>query len=464
VLLLRDSKSGKNRQAMLSKRKWRDAFDILDRSPYFIDNTPISTLLVTFSVAFVFLFFQILSSLTAPKFISSNSEYFNVSEFDSRSTLDFDITLYDLEDVHRFFEISAILIRRAPPKSPLVRELNYSCRPVFFKNYTATNVVLFERGTINVHFKSRTSDPFCLLQKEVVDYDTAQVRISLTADFRKLDGCELRWTIADPSFVDYSHFLKGCLSVLHIYMLANYLLWLKFGEISLVELLCVILGSSGMISCNPRTIRKDPSSSANFSDHVLFAGYVAMFRMFCLLQLDMIRSRRRSLDWRSVLAAAMFYALFGYVEASADFDHMQAIYESRTEIQVKLPITKMGLAFFLLHVGVSTFWIIVAVANCLPHSRRRLVMIILALVAETVATCFGHFFWAQSHKFSYSLVPETMQVTVQMTLGAFVLFLMHPEGGDRSLDQKAYTHGTDMLLDEELDEATSDEDDYVHDK
>jgi hypothetical protein len=37
--------------------------------------------------------------------------------------------------------------------------------------------------------------------------------------------------------------------------------------------------------------------------------------MFCLLQLDLIRSKRRSMDWKSVIAAAMFYALFAYVKA-----------------------------------------------------------------------------------------------------------------------------------------------------
>jgi hypothetical protein len=122
--------------------------------------------------------------------------------------------------------------------------------------------------------------------------------------------------------------------------------------------------------------------------------------MFCLLQLDLIRSRKKSLSWATVVAASMFYAMFGFVEASANFDHTQAIYESRTEIRAKLPVTKMALAFFSLHVTVATVWIILAAVRCLAHSRQRLCVIISVVVTETFATCCGQLLWAQSQTFS----------------------------------------------------------------
>jgi hypothetical protein len=48
-----------------------------------------------------------------------------------------------------------------------------------------------------------------------------------------------------------------------------------------------------------------------------------------------------------------------------------------------------------------------------------------------------------------------------MTLGAFVLFLMHPDSGNRSLDDKVYAQGVGMSSGTDMDEAMSDEDDYV---
>jgi hypothetical protein len=391
---------------------------ILDSPPYFLDTAPLLTVFGTLSILVALILFQVTFPPTAPRLYASHQTFFSISEIDMTSTLDFNITIANLSDIHRLLHIDGALVRRRSLAGP--RQLGYSVRPIFSTNQTVTNKRSHWRGTFMIDFASITSQPFCLLRQEIVDYDMVSVRVSLTGDFREITGLGLRWLTVDPAFVDCSRFMRSVLSALNGYMLIVHLVWLDVCRLQLGDVLCVALGVCGVFACNPQSFWNPPPAIPPLADHVFVAAFVAMLRMFCLLQLDLLRARRVLLNKFAVLCAGAFYTCYGVVDAAAGFERSQASREAS-------PVLLFAAVLQRVHVLVSLLWVAAAFIRAGAAFVNRLYVFVFAVVIDVCSTWFSRVDCLTSSTFAYAPIPEMVNLSIHMTTGAFIVLLMRHE-------------------------------------
>jgi hypothetical protein len=395
----------------------------------YIDSASVCCLLLVLSVSIGFFIGHIFISLRAPRTISWKQTYFPIPDRFKKPEIDIDVTVADLHDVHRFVELNCVLVRRVALFDSSTVHVTVASRTLFLKNYTVTNSMNVKKQRIHVAFPAGDdrSTSFRLLQKEILEYDAAQVKLTLGTDLASLDGCHFQWSTADPSALSYARVARTVMSLVHGYVLILCLALLTPDRIALTELFCLVLGIAGLLTCNPASLVLPTTiQTAPFSNDALMATYIGLLRMFCLLQLEAIRSKQRSVNWRLTGCCAVFFVFYGFFDASASFDRGQQRYESDVELEGRPPSEDVVVMFHVVHVVLAAVWIVAAGIQSKRFLERKLLLFILVTIADCLATAFSQILCPSLNLFAFTVLPEVVHVIVHLTAGACAIFLLHP--------------------------------------
>jgi hypothetical protein len=303
---------------------------------------------------------------------------------------------------------------------------------------------------LNYIISDTRSSSFTVLQKEILDYDAVEVKLTVNADFHAIDGLEFRWRFMDPSAVKYSRVSRIIMSILHAYIIAIYISFISFDTFSMTELLCIGIGVAGITASNPMTMFLPSIWQARYLDHALIASYVALLRFFVLLQFEVIRGKRSSAPWFLIVIASGFFGTHAMVDAAANFDRAQAASSLEMEFEAALPSEMLGAEFDMLHFAVTGAWMVLAIVQSWQFAPKRLFVFVLAALGDMAATAFAQIYCVMSERFSFTIVPEMVHIATHLTTGAFLVWFMHPEGGDipyEALGTKRST-GNELVMEE----------------
>jgi hypothetical protein len=245
------------------------------------------------------------------------------------------------------------------------------------------------------------SEFFPVLQAEVIDYDTAQVELSLDGDFDGIQGISFQWGFANPSPAKYVKGLKAIESILIGYFLVH-VLSRGDGVHTFHEALGIVLGVAGIVASNPFGLLF--STPPGRIDHFLMAVYLGVFRMCCFFQIEFVRNRKPSTNLFFALLVVGFFVHY----VVADFDFFGEFRKSQTEMELEIE-NSLDMKLLLTHCGyfgVAALWIALACFRGKSCGGQRLAASGFFVFCDFCATGFSQVWAVRTGKFAGTVFPE----------------------------------------------------------
>jgi hypothetical protein len=396
----------------------------LTASHFFIDTTSRLSAVSAIGMLAGFLLLHIYAVFQAPPVFEYRQEYFQLNNTDGNISIDIDITLADLHSLHRFVVVNCSLVAKAAgPERTLPIDITM--------DRIALTGYVDRAPTPALHFGAgcNRSDPFEVARVVVTGFDTLQLRLTVTANYSSMSGFDFRWIFANPILEKYRHSANLLLSILMAYMLIVFALCLRVDSDSFTQVFLLLLGLLGVLSSNPLNLFLSLDSTPRLADAVLMAMFIALYRMFLLVELELLRTRQTAPNTLLLILLGMFFCFYATVDAAALFDRRVQVAQAEAEWPIVLQTETVLIWVHAAYLPISVIYLIVAAIGNDFTSPRRLVFFGGSVLATGLVTGVTQVLFVVNQWFMYSLVPSMLFASVHVTFAAMTLFLMHLGGG-----------------------------------
>jgi hypothetical protein len=399
-------------------------------SYFFIEGTSMWSLITTLIGLAAFLIMHSYSALRAPPGLASKSELYKLNETGGNVTVDIDVTLSELVDGHRFVSINASLVTDDLSAARTL-DIEVTARNTFLKGVTTVRTDNPPKETRQVAFTtaSNTSTAFSVCTFPVSAIDNAQLRISLQSNFNHITGVEFTWGFANPSSDKYNRSTKLLLSFLVGYMLVLFAFYLRFDSESFTQVYLLVIGITGVFASNPVTYFFPSVPGGKISDHILMALFLAIYKMFLVLEMEMLRSHTTAPKTILVVILGVIFAFYATVDAAASYD--RCVHVSNSEIESKVVLqTEVARAILdgVYSLAIIIYFIVAALGND-GINARRLGYFGFSVFATACVLLFSDGFCVFANLWMYTAKPSLFAQSIIATLAALTLFLLHSGGG-----------------------------------
>jgi hypothetical protein len=423
-------------------------------SYFFIDTASFSSLVTTFMGLAAFLALHGFSSLRAPPTLATKSEVYNMNETNGNTSIDIDITLAQLIDRHRFVGINASLVTsetttdRAVPIDCTVRGTLRRASSVVRSEpeKRLKSEIAFTKGT-------NRSSIFPVSHFVIQGIDTIDLRLTLESEFHHIVGSEFYWSFANPSADKYHWAMKLLFSCLVAYMLVFFVFYLKLDSESFTQVYLIILGFTGVFSSNPLTYFIPSLPGPSIADHILMALFTATYKMFLILELEMLRSHSAAPRQFVVAILAVLFAVYATVDAAAGYDRQAHITNSEIEVPIRLETEITRSILHGIFAAIALIYLLAAVLRNDGVNARRVFFFGFSVVATVLMSLITDVGFLYANIWMYSIRPLLLSNSLTVTLTSLTLFLLHTGGGpeyvgiDKAEGQDNHTMEIDQLSD-----------------
>jgi hypothetical protein len=307
------------------------------------------------------------------------------------------------------------------------------------------------------------SSSFDVAQIPLAGVDTVQLRLTLTSNYNNISGFYFRWDFANPNAEKYDQSSKLLMSFLVGYMLVVFAFYLKFDAESFTQIFLLIIGVTGVFASNPLNYFFKPKPSARIADHILTAVFVAVFRLFLVLQCELIRTHSQTPPRILIIVLAIFFGFYATIDAAAAYDRHAHVLHADGEVRVLFHTEVANIVFSIIFtVGVVAYFVVGAIGNEGVNIRRS-VFLGISIAAVAAATAVSKVFFPITGKHMYSLLPQLLSSATHVTFASIALFLLHSGGGReyKTIPDQAKEEQQPMMIEEmsDGDEVSDDSDD-----
>jgi hypothetical protein len=425
-------------------------------SNFFVDSASPAALATCLGVLCVLIFVHIAAATQTPSIIDFKEQSMPLEEGDPNASVEVDIVLSQLDSMHRILDINCTLLRNRPADHTVHLDLVVFVKAIFLSNSSVVNTVKSRPDRLSVSFAedARRSSPFSIVRKEVIGFDSLQLKLTMLSHFDQIEGLLFRWSFANPAAAKYFRAVRLLLSVLVGYMLLVYVSFLTWDDRDFfTQIFCIALGVFGILAANP--VSTLPGASApHIVDHLLAAVYAAALRLFFLLQLEMIRAGAAAPRTDVAAGLSVPFVLYAVVEAAAAFDRAQLVAGGAIDVIFQ---TERALAYFhRVYIAALAVWAVVAYRR--KRARTRLFVFVAFAAAGIAATVLAQ--TAIGADGMQSVTPALVYTTVHVTTGAFTIFLMHSQGRKKYVEIEDDVH-IEVMVDQDEDQTETSEEDWM---
>jgi hypothetical protein len=432
-------------------------------SHFFIEHTTFWSLVTTLLMLSAFIVMHTYAALRAPPILASKEEFFRLNNTDENVSIDVDITLSQLQEGHRFVVVNGSLIGRTTTLDKTL-PIEVTTRQTLMKNYNVVNNNADEKRKYDLKFVPGTnqSSVFDVVRLTIGTSDTVQIRLTVQTDFTGIAGFLFHWDFANPSAEKYSKSAKLLMSFLIGYMLVVFAFYLKFDAESFTQIFLLIIGITGVFASNPLGyFLKSTGTGARVSDHILLAVFTAVFRLFLLLELEMLRAHSTAPKTILVVILAIFFGFYATVDAAAGYDRQTQVLQAESEVPIVLQTETALIAIDSFYVVVSLIYLIVAAIQNDGINSRRVWFFAFAVVATGGITILTQVVFVLFNKYLYSVLSSMLFCSVHITVASMAIFLLHSGGGPEYTEMPKSADNESMVLD--ADQASDDDDEEDED-
>jgi hypothetical protein len=221
-------------------------------------------------------------------------------------------------------------------------------------------------------------------------------------------------------------------------------------QLSLMEWVILFVGIAGALSSNPFGMFSGGSGS--LLDDVLGSAFVSTYRMFLVLELETLRSRRKNPNWILVVVFAFFFSAYAQLSAAASNARRTHMNKAESEVAVRLEGEGLLIRVHIIYLSVSFVYLRVAAAMNNGQNVRRVRFATISSVLTGTATGFTELVFVWAKLWMYSIVPELLFRAVHVVMAGTTLFLFHSVGG-REYKMIDLTEGSSSLVPEQATDA-----------
>jgi hypothetical protein len=399
-------------------------------SYFFIEGTSTWSFVTTIVGLAAFLIMHAYAALRSPPSLASKSEFYGMNETSGNVTVDIDITLSQLQDGHRFVTINASLISVLTDMAR-VQSVDFTTRNTFLKGTAIVRNDNPPKETFPVTFSagSGKSALFPVAHFRIDGYDAIQLRITLQSSFHGIIGSEFVWHFANPSADKYARSTRLLLSFLMGYMLALFAFYLRFDSESFTQVFLLVVGITGVFASNPVTYFFPAIPGGKVSDHILLALFLATYKMFLVLELEMLRSHSPKPATVYIAVIGVAFAFYATADSAASYDRQAHLEGAETETAVVLQTEALvAMMHCVYSVIVLTYAVTAFVLND-GLNPRRVAYFGASAVVTVIVLLFTRVLCVYANFWLYSVKPPLLEQATTATFAAMSLFLMHTGGG-----------------------------------
>jgi hypothetical protein len=431
-------------------------------SHFFLEHTSGWSLFITIALLVAFMGMHGSAALKSPPILSSKEEYYKLNSTEGNVSVDIEITLSQLQDGHRFISVNGSFVTNNTSRSrTLPVELNVG--KMLQKNYNTVQSNMNEgRKRFDISFTpgNNRSNWFDVVQVPISGVDTLQLRLTLTTTYDHIAGFCFRWDFQNPSAEKYEQSAKLLMSFLVGYMLVVFAFYLKFDAESFSQIFLLILGVTGVFASNPLNYFLKAKQGARITDHILMAVFTAVFRLFLVIQCELVRTHSQTPAKVLVIVLCIFFGFYATVDAAASYDRNAHVLHAQSPVKGLFQTEVAAIAFNILYaIGAVAYFIVSAIANE-GANLRRVVFLGVSIFAVVLSTVVPKVVFPITGAYMYSLLPEMLASWTHVTFASIALFLLHSGGGReyKSIADQAKAPQEPVIV-EEISDGDDDSDD-----
>jgi hypothetical protein len=184
----------------------------------------------------------------------------------------------------------------------------------------------------------------------------------------------------------------------------------------------IILGVAGVLASNPAFPFLPP-----VCDHLFAAFFVALFRVFLLIQLEFIRSRNPIPKTRLLILLSTLFLCYVSVDSAAALARSEHLLKAY--IPMVFDIERYRMYFDCAYTGITLVYLIVALATFDLADLRRLIFVGFLVLGTDAVTIATHVWCMLSDIAMNTMQPNLIFRSVHAALAGTVLFLLHSDSG-----------------------------------
>ena len=434
--------------------------------PFYIEKINFPTR--TFILIFSFICLHILTAARAPPFITSNlSDFIPINRSAGNITIDLEIAITDLLPFHRHVSVHGFFARNENGQlNALKFPFEIMLMSKFLQNGTIVSSLTPGIAKQDVTFNERdvNSSSFLISQQDIQNFDTFDIKMSITGDFTYIDGIIFSWSFSNFTSAKYARISKILMSVFIAYMLFVFYSMFTLEPEKFTKILCIILGVLGVLSSNPLGMFFfDEPSDAHLSDYIFTAVFLNFFRFFMIMEIEIIRTKSSSPNMIMLFFASVFFLFYAILESCAGFDRGRLILASE---MINSSVLKSEQYLMMMVGAYALFSIVLSILASIQSkdfSANRLHLIQFFILSCLLSNIVGNIIFPLLNFKMYTVLPSMIIGATHLTFAAFTIFFLHDgseveyakvdnqEVNDGSLNIECVSD-TGILNDNDLDE------------
>ena len=405
--------------------------------PIFIDTTSAYNYVSTIVLLLAFVILHVYSVTRVPAMLSNKSEFFDLSQY-KKDYVDIDLSLSQILQNHKFINIDFVI------ESDGVADKDYTYNLDSTIMFCLDSIKTLDKGikiTSKILKGQKYSEKTELLHTAVNDYSSIKIQIKINGQIVKLNGITFYWSFFNPNSERYIKSYNILISFLIIYMLAIYLISLKFNIQTFHQIFLLIIGVSGIFSTNPLGFILQVYSSNHISNYLLMAVFSCLLRMYMLI---LVIKFKNGVPSTPILIITSFaFALYAAIKTDASYNRSLLENNQGNDLTL-LPSEKLLSLIDLIYSITLTIFIVISYINRDISNTRRIIFYSITSVILILSTCFTDFYYLFANIFKFNGIQKVLENSIHVSCASFLLFMFHQS------DEKEYQEFNDNKNDEPM--------------
>jgi hypothetical protein len=415
-------------------------------SNFSIDNASGASILARFFAMVLVTISLIYSAARAPT-VARSFGFYAINKSHNGS-LDIGLLVSEIQNSDVSLGISASFIRTDFWYSR-VFDFNWSMRyglskgrDLIGKNHTKLKPaqVLFRPG-------SRESSGFDVTDIPVQGVEWLQVRVGIEGNFSRIRGVRFTWTHFNPELDSYIRSTRMVLAAVIAYSLFRFFGSLQFDSEFFTQVYVIVIGLLGLIATNPVNFVFSTFSVGRIIEQILWALFLAAFRMFVVVELEVLRVRSTRPGTAVMVFFALFFSMYVTVDATAAYDRGSVNFSGPLVLRTEF----IRGVFHILYAAVSFVWIVAAICASDGANSRRLaffVFMALAVVAVNITNDIVFVYW---NVWMRTIRPLLIRISAPVGFVGLIMLMLRTAqrveyiGIDKQLGNELYVIEIDEL-------------------
>jgi hypothetical protein len=286
-----------------------------------------------------------------------------------------------------------------------------------------------EHYTLNISFSpgDRYSSSFRIVRAKVGDCDHVALTVGIHTNFSDVIGFRFYWEFFNPNADAYTKRYMFSWSLLPGYL--TFLSWFQLNWDSDVSshIFLLLVGVASVFASNPLAYVLSEPAFLLISDHLMKSFFIAAFRLFVFVQLELLRTPGAWPTPAMFTLMAIFFSGYATIDTAAAYDRTKHWSIIDSQPFIILPTEKALVIGDVIYITVLIVEVIVALKSVERTAYRVAALLVVVSAISAGVTGWAHVYCILTGHNMYSMFPRFIFGSTHITLISLLLYLLRGE-------------------------------------